>query len=102
MVVATIAAMSISWGCSSVKKLHFTCSDPSVDMYVDNEYIGTSHITYAFPSGVQSVVVKGMSDGQEVFCRTICKDSWNNNDNIDFEPQHDYQYSSGGYKPKTR
>lgn len=69
-----------------------------MQIYIDNEYMGTSHITYAFPSGVKSIVVTGISDGQEVCNRTIYRDSWNNNDNIDLQPHYDYQYSSGGNK----
>ncbi len=80
--------------CASQPRLYFTCQDPTVGIYVDDEYVGTSYVKYTFRHGVKSVVVKGISEGQEVFSRTIYKESWNSGETIDFPVQPDYQYST--------
>lgn len=95
LILKLIMVLSVAFLSScSPTILNFSCSDPSVMIYIDDEYVGNSYVSYRFPSGIETMVVKGVRDGQEIYSRTFYKESWQNNETIDIQPMEDFRYSS--------
>ena len=92
------ASASLLAACTSPTQLIFSCDDPSVNIYIDEEFAGNSLVSYTFPKGVKSVVVKGNLDGREIYCRTYYKDAWSGSNVVDIPVLKDYEYSTKNYK----
>lgn len=84
--------------CTTPTQLTFTCNDPSVNIYIDEEYAGNSLVNYTFPKGIKSVKVKGVLDGNEIYSRTYYKDAWTGTNVVDIPILNDMQYSTKNYK----
>ena len=93
-----ICTLTILGACASPTRLNFSCDDPTIDIYVDGEYVGKSLVNYVFPNSKQTVVVSCYEGGKEVYRRTFRKDGHVNNELIDLQIERNYQYSSSGRK----
>ena len=96
-----ICSLALMCACVSPTRLNFACDDPTIDIYIDGEYVGKSLVNYVFPNSKQDVVVSCYEDGKEVYRRTFCKEGRVNNELIDLQIERNLQYSSGGRKSKT-
>ena len=101
VIIGCIMAFFIT-GCASTTRLNFACDDPTIDIYIDGEYVGRDLVNYTFPKGKQTIVVSCIEDGVEVYHRTYYVGSYQNNELINLQIQRDYQYSTGSKKAKTR
>lgn len=88
--------------CASTTRLNFVCTDPTIDIYVDGEYVGRDLVNIAFPKSKRTVEVTCLDNGVEVLRRTFYVNSYRNNELIDLQVQRDLQYSSDRKKSKTR
>lgn len=101
-IICALAILATIISCTSVNRLSFSCSDPSVDIYLNGEYAGRDLVTHVFPQGSKDVEVTCIDNGVEVYHRTFYADGHRNNELIDITVQRDFQYSNGINKAKTR
>ena len=99
LIISCVMALLVA--CVGPTRLNFSCDDPTIDIYIDGEYAGTSLVTYVFPNSKQDVVVTWYEDGKEVYRRTFSKEGRLKNELIDLQIVRDLHYSSGGRKAKT-
>lgn len=88
--------------CSTTNRLNFACDDPTIDIYIDGEYVGRDLVNYSFPKDKRTIEVSCFENGTEVYRRTYYVSSYQNNELINLQVQRDYKYSSGTNKAKTR
>lgn len=84
---------SILTSCSAPHSIILFCEDPTIDILVDEEYIGRGNVRYVFPQGKTTIEVKCLESGQEVYRRTIYKDACSSNEVLDIVPQRGLNYS---------
>lgn len=88
--------------CKSFYAVTFYCEDPTVDMYANDEYIGTNMASYRVPKGMEYVTIRCVENGKDVFTRKYYVKGAKNAVITVSIPQ-DYRYSNGQvYKPTTK
>lgn len=85
--------------CKSYFPVTFLTKETHVEIYVNDEYVGTNMATYRVPSGTNYVTVKCIDNGREVLVKEICVKGMKNR-LIELSIPEDFKYSNGQtYKP---
>ena len=79
--------------CATQSRLSLSCADPTVEIFIDGEYVGRELVSYTFPSGKQTIEVTCYENGQEVYRRTFYKESYKKGELVDIQPRTDFKYS---------
>ena len=84
---------AITSSCSTPHCIILNCEDPTIDIFVDEEYIGRGNVRYVFPKGKNTIEITCSENGQELYRRTIYKDACSTNEILDIVPQRNLNYS---------
>ena len=88
--------------CKAYFPVTFMCEDTTVELYANDEYIGTNMATYNVPKGVQYVTIRCVENGKDIFTRKYYVKGMKNA-LITVNIPEDYRYSSGQiYKPTIK
>lgn len=98
--ILMITALLIS--CKSYHAVTFYCEETTVEMYANDEYIGTNMAIYHVPKGMKYVNIRCVENGKEIFTRKYYVKGMKNA-LITVSIPDDYRYSNGQvYKPTTK
>lgn len=97
-----IAVLIAIISCKSYYAVTFLCEDTTVEMYANDEYIGSNMATYRVPRGMQYVTIRCVENGKDIFTRKYYVKGMKNG-LITVNIPADYRYSNGQvYKPTTK
>lgn len=92
--IAIIVILFTITSCKSYYPVTFLCENSTIELYANDEYIGTNMATYRVPKGMQHVTIKCVENGREVFtCKYYVKGMKNAIINVNIPK--DYRYSNG-------
>lgn len=93
LIIISLLLSILTISCSTTNRLSFACNEPSVDIYINGEYIGRELVSYVIPEGNKSIEVVCTDNGQEVYRRTFYANGHKNNELIDITIQKDYRFA---------
>ena len=100
--IGIVAVLFSMVSCKSYYAVTFFCEDTTVEMYANDEYIGTNMATYNVPRGMRHVTIRCVENGKDVFTRKYYVKGMKNA-LITVSIPEDYRYSNGQiYKPTTK
>lgn len=91
--VIIFVLLCIVSSCSTPHSIILNCEDPTIDIYVDEDYVGRGNIRYVFPKGKTTIEITCFENGQELYRRTIYKNACSSNEVLDIIPQRSLNYS---------
>ena len=101
-ILFAIGILPICSSCQSVKTIYFQCDRQDIQLYVNDEFIGSGQGYYTIPKGMTEVAVSCMEEGRVVYRRNFYVKG--NKENLyELNIPKDYGYSSGNTitsKPK--
>ena len=100
--IGIVAIFASLVSCKSYYAVTFFCEDATVEMYANDEYIGTNIATYYVPNGMRYVTIRCVENGKDVFTRKYYVKGIKNALITVSIPEY-YRYSNGQvYKPTIK
>lgn len=77
----------------------FLCENHQTEIYVNDKFVGTGHVNYTAPDGIENVVVSCKENGEEVYRRDFNIKNYRGK-LIELNIPRNYRYSSGNSTEK--
>lgn len=88
----TTVALLLS-SCSSSTSVSLLCNEPSVEIYVNEDYVGRGLVSYTSPKGQDEIRVSCRENGIEIYSRSFYIKG-KNNQLFELTIPKDYRYNS--------
>lgn len=88
-----VTMMLLFSSCSSSISISLLCDEPSVEIYVNDDYVGRGLVSYTSPKGQDEIRVSCRENGVEVYSRSFYIKG-KNNQLFELTIPKDYKYSS--------
>lgn len=92
LIVACVAL--VLGGCGGVSNLHFLCEDQYVELYINDEHIGSGLVNYKVSEDTKILSLKCVRDNEVVYQRNYSVDNYQNNSLIEINIPQNYRYQS--------
>ena len=88
-----VTLLVVLFSCAVAHPITFLCDDSEVEMFINDESIGSGMVSYTVPKGTKEVKVSCRKHGVEVYSRTYTIVG-NKNVLYDIRIPKDYRYSN--------
>ena len=90
-------ALLLCSSCAGSIPISLLCNEQSVEIYVNDEFVGYGLVNYVVPKDVDYITVSCRSDGQILYERNYKAKDYKNR-LIEITPQNNYRYVSRNSK----